>query len=253
MVALVAFAAVSFASPGLDVQSLVRMVAGAGRNRNNRTAWMIRTANSLIDAGPDRALAAFRANDAGGRGHGDLDAADLMRLVFQPAPTLPTGPIFPPYPEPNVMKKELRTHFLKSPRFPMIVVEDVPFTLVLGGYIGAGGWPFPTLKDYERYPLGTKRLVPSNDPFLACEKLIASDQWPFPKHSKSDRRFAIPYRENEGNVMRQVLELVSDVYRPVTDLDSDGSNGIDLPKFHRGFLKLHAHWDDRLQRYVKGT
>lgn len=232
--------------PEGQFRRLIRLIGGESRGRYDEAAWRLRSANALIDAGHDGAVSALQICESLESPTLEGNIGDLMTLIFE----VPDPPGYPVGPEPDIFKPALKPTFRKESRFPMIVYEDIPFVFSLGSSFSTG--PGRTyLPQFKPFPIRTKRLRPPDDPFLACERLVASDLWPFPDHARADERFRRPYKEQLGFAMQQVLQLVFDVYQPVDYRSEFPGNGLDLAKFHRGFLKVHAHWDDKLQRYVR--
>jgi len=231
-----------------ELRSTLRKIGGEDRGKYDRTTWLVRTANALIDLGTAKAVFVLTECERVSKPYdGPADIGSLERVVFE----VPYPPGYPQDREPDAMPTELKPAFRKDPRFPMILFEDIPYEFSLGFYVGFVGTPASYKFDYHHYRVRSNRLRPPDDPFLSCERLIASDWWPFPDHAKADERFRGPYKEQAGFALGTVLSLVSDVYQPVDYRSEWPGNGLDLEKFHQGYLKVKAHWGDRRQRYVR--
>ncbi len=120
------------------------------------------------------------------------------------------------------------------PRFPIVLVDDVPLMLVegytIGSYLSLKGNPTPVERDLEFFRRNghfrSKALVPSNDPLGALMHLVESTQWIY-----ADSKLAEPgvfsFGDTETNkreksmLMEQLLRLIDSVYRLPTDAYGD--------------------------------
>lgn len=238
--------------PEADLQRIMRQLYQGSERRTPRydPLWVIRSVNMLIPLGIDKVCFAIEqyGRVLGGYVYGDQDLFWALRTLFEP----PDPPGFMPVPMIGAIYPTPPKDLRKSPRFPMEIVDDVPFNLLRGvSMAGVPESPFWALSYYRKYKLRTNPLVPPNDPFLAYEKLLKSKEWPWPGHTKAEDRFTIPYEEDEGFALKQVLMMVRRVYQPVDFRVPTGVNGLDFPKFHKGFLALGVRWDPVLQQYVR--
>lgn len=111
------------------------------------------------------------------------------------------------------------------PRFPVALVDDIPFMLV-GGYVLAGmATPMEDVLKFFRTNghLHSHALMPGNDPLAALKHLTTSTQWIY-----ADSRLAqsggisfgdeITNEREKAMLMEQLLRLIDSVYRLPTDV-----------------------------------
>ena len=138
-------------------------------------AAAVRAVNRLLAAGPAAALDALRsrARDAT-TGPEQGDVLVLCRLAFDPAPGAVLPPLLAGVPD-VVVPEDAEAEW---PRFPLALVDDVPFLLVRGYLVG--GLAEPPAEHVERCTragqLRTRPLSPA-PPLAAVAALLGSDAW----------------------------------------------------------------------------
>jgi hypothetical protein len=144
------------------------------------------------------------------------------------------------------------------PTYPMMIVEDVPVSLMrLRGGSGSPQSPYQYLvEESKNWDIRPTTLRPPDDPFGVYRKVIDSELWPDRDEPMQTEGFTIRFNLSGGRVLRQILLLVSAVYKPnglPDPLDPSASiNGFDFDKYRADFLKLGAKWDEAKQDYVIG-
>jgi hypothetical protein len=133
------------------------------------------------------------------------------------------------------------------PRFPIVIVDDIPF-IFFGGF--RSDTPPPPIStdivEFRRFgKVRTSVLRPPDDPFLSFKNLRESKEWGYIAASNERPDF------NEGDYLRQVLALVRTVYDPPEARRSNIILSLETyDRHHQAFLQTGAHWDERLQMYV---
>jgi hypothetical protein len=210
---------------------------GAPHGVTNDPLHLIRVANYLQPLGKTRALAVVEEY---GRVC-DLTVDEtwlflLLRTLFevpQPPgymPALHIGALFPPAPNDP----------LRWPRYPIVIVDDIPFSFLFGVAVGE----FPAhIGDHVAYfrahgRMRANLLTPPDDPFVAYDRLL--------EHAPG------AISSDEGRTFRQVLALVRTAYDPPEAQQIVASEQPkDYARYHREYLATVAHWDARLQIYVR--
>src|SRR5262249_29503608 len=102
------------------------------------------------------------------------------------------------------------------PTFPILVIDDVPLSLYRGVTLFGLAEPFGMyVRDESKFwTINPHRLRPPDDPFLTYEKAIRSKQWPYKRFDASKKPDQIPYLEDQGNLLEEILKLVRTAYRP---------------------------------------
>ncbi len=215
--------------------------------------WLIQAGNSLIAAGKDKALAAIQEFDQITRirpyDGGVQGCHWLMRTIFE----VPEDPGF--FPCPRIGAYFIPQNRKDSPRHPIILVDDVPFSIFTGALLR--GSPEPVSYDLKYFRancrIRTTPLMPPDDPFESYQKMLKSRIWPYPPFDpKAKTSYIVPYAEEEGYALKSLLYLVRTAYRPekMGTYEDAYINGLDFDKFHQGFLATGAHWDPVRQMYV---
>jgi hypothetical protein len=151
-------------------------------------------------------------------------------------------------PEPKDMKL--------LPRFPIIIQDDIPL-LLADGYSGFGEVQRPDehLPYFRKHgTLRGKPLAPTDTPFAALDRLVASPQWLFAgKDSADDEHFNA---EREKIMLgNQILRLMDSVFRVEPDivdnlLPMDDEDAPKRKKIIREASKLRFRWDAKLSQYT---
>ena len=210
------------------------------------TLWRIRVGNDLIGLGADKALAVaqeFRRVDFARQDDG-IHISCVLRAIFLPRNGEKALPQMPFIQSP--FKKEPSI----SPRYPVAVIDDVPFVIGEYGPFDAADPLGDTIHQMTGLGIRSSPLRPPDDPFLAYKDLMNSPQWLY--HGQREPRFTVPYTEKDGYMLKQVLQIVRDAYVPHYEGDPDYINGLDADRYHAEFLKLGIRWDTEKQAYVPG-
>jgi hypothetical protein len=132
----------------------------------------------------------------------------------------------------------------RAPRFPVVIIDDVPFSM-LDGAMGAGT-PQPVSEHVEYFQKhGTFRgskLRPADDPYPSFKKLLKSAEWRVVHDPIYEEFYA-------RRVLPQVLSLVRTAYTPPKPRDYVKLS--DYDRYHDGFRATGARWNDELQMYVR--
>lgn len=202
--------------------------------------WLVQAANTLIPLGKSRALAVvleFSRLDGRSGYPQTNDLFFLLRVMFE----VPNPPGYMRVPALGYGLSSGPVDQQAMPRFPVAVVDDVPFSL--WDFAMMAGSP-ERIESHVKYfaescTLRSTRLRPPDDPFLAYQSLVQSSQW---SASKAD-----------DSALRDVLMLVRSVYRPKEFRNlRQRVNTSDDGRYHAEFLTSHAHWDEQSQTYVRG-
>ena len=215
---------------------------------NNDPLHLIRVTNYLQPLGKEKALAIIgeycRIHDF------DVDETWLfllLRTLFdvpQPPghmPDLLIGAMSPGPPKDRT----------RIPRFPIVIIDDVPFSLLWGVMLAGEAEPVTRHVEYFRKH-GTMRaakLRPPDDPYPSFRKLLRSKEWADTVQADDDSLWVSSITEH---TLLQVLALGRTAYdppearQPFADLGTS-----DYDRHHKGFLKTGARWDEKLQMYVR--
>jgi hypothetical protein len=155
----------------------------------------------------------------------------ILRALFEVPksghfPAMPVGEPFPGMDgNPNLV-----------PRFPLIIVDDIPLTLVQG-YLVAGGAGLPPDFAFFRDSCKWRQrpLLPTSRPFSVLEKIIASDWWVEPIDSQSIKT----------GLILQLCRLTSTVYQPRVSKHADS-----LADILNETKSLDIHWNPVANCYV---
>lgn len=239
--------------PEEQLRRTIRLLGNrAPRSRTHDPLWVIRCVNALVSMGKENAIFCleqyFRVGSPAPYDESELFW--IMRSLFE----IPNPPGYMKIPAIGAMSPAPPDDLAMTPRFPIFIVDDVPFTLLTG--ITLGGFPEPPLWAlrgyYSKWPMREQPLVPPDDPFTSMKKLRSSPQWPCSSQEEEqlNSRFAVPYDEHGGFILDQVLMLVRHTYQPFDRRLGVYVNGLDFEKYHGEFLKLGARWDLETQNYV---
>lgn len=239
------------------VDALRQMDRAAPNQRRTRSdsLRLVQVSNLLINKGQAKALAILKEYCRIGPtnygfyawgGPNDDWMFWMVRVAFtskRPGGVFPVPSIGATLPAPP---SDLR----RWPTYPVMIVDDVPICLFQGadlaGFPEQFGWYLDA--HAKEWTLRKKTLKPPIDPFLAFKKVIASTNWPWPASKDDNDRSWV----EEGFVLREILTLVRGAYQPKhEDLAEDSIDGRDYEKYHREFLALRCHWDERRQEYVR--
>jgi hypothetical protein len=214
----------------------------------NDPLQLIRAINFLQPTGKEKALAIIGeyARIAGP----EVDQTWLfllLRTLFE----IPTPPGYMPELFIGAMVPPPPKDRKRIPRFPVVIVDDIPFSLLWG--VALAGVPEPASRHVEYFrehgTLRSNHLRPPDDPYLSFKKLLASGEWAYMSETAGDARNLSGY---EGHTLLQVLALARTAYDP-----PEAREPFAYPKpehyarYHAAFIATGARWDDRLQMYVR--
>lgn len=137
------------------------------------------------------------------------------------------------------------------PRFPVVIVDDIPFSLLWG--VTLGGRPQPVI-DHVKYfrkhgTLRTGRLQPPDDPYPSLKKLLASAEWKAMAGANASPRMLANYT---GHTLLQVLAMGRTAYDPPKARQPFAYPKMaDFDRHHAAFLDTGARWDEAKQIYVR--
>jgi hypothetical protein len=223
---------------------------------------LIRIVNTLQPLGKEKALAAIgeyiRVSDAWSffespRGGMFLVLRTLFDLPDNADPYSAGGfgaPVPPPPKDPN-----------RIPRYPIVVVDDIPLMLASGYELEGMATPMETFVEFYQVH-GTIRshpLVPGNDPLAAVSHLVKSRQWIYSDLSLQDTNYAMIFPDQDvreqAMLMEQLLRLTDSVYRMPADalgnrLPCGEPPDLAWQKVVSDVSALKIKWDPRQNRYV---
>ena len=224
------------------LRALLQLIDRAG---NNNPLDLIRIVNALQPLGKDKALAAIseylrvasRYDDHEMIGHGVFL---ILRLLFE----VPEDPGYMPRmmvggPQPAEPKDPKIL-----PRFPLVLIDDIPLNLVYGYALGGEAEPAAQHVDYFRKygKLREHPLHPTDDPLSVMARIQNSPQWLYgSKPGTGDYEMGPKFLAN------QLLALVDSVYwvpeyngARISGEHFDRQNWERITKM---FAQLHVKWD----------
>lgn len=214
----------------------------------NDPLHLIRVVNYLQPQGKEKALAII-----GEYARISNPAVDttwvflLLRTLFD----IPNPPGWMPEMYIGAMSPQPPKDRSRIPRFPLIIMEDIPFSALWGVMLAGEAEPVSIHVEYFRKhgTLRAKRLHPPDDPFLAFKELLASKEWATVREAEKETRRVNGY---EGHTLLQVLHLVRTAYDPPEARQPFASpEPTDYDRYHQAFLRASVHWDESLQMYVR--
>jgi hypothetical protein len=140
----------------------------------------------------------------------------------------------------------------KIPRFPLVIVDDIPFSLLKGARMLGRPLPISYHVEYfqEQGTIRVGNLAPPDDPYPSFKTLLASKEWAAMAEPKVNARRIDEYT---GHTFRQVLALGRTAYDPPEARRQHADLQLrDFDRHHELFLKAGARWDEGLQLYVRG-
>jgi len=204
---------------------------------------LIRAVNAVQPLGKDRALTALaeylRVTDEDSllsRSQGFL----ILRALFELPPEQKR------FPDLHVGSLGGHEISVPTPRYPLLIVGDVPFLMVTSW--GIGGEPESVEEDLPYFrdhcQIRSAPLVPGNDPLAIYDKLLSeAPNW----RGADDQRVLID----------QLLRMVDTVYRPFGKLGpeqncyaSESDFDAELRRIRSDLGSLDLRWDPKNTRYV---
>lgn len=238
--------------PGIISEPELRRAMGAIYEKHEFDLYsdplgLIRATNYLYNLGTDKTRAVLKeVSRVGGSG---IEGYWLFWLAFTVF-DVPSPPGFFDTPRIGALSPQPPARRTSSPRFPIILIDDVPFSVSVG--LSINGLP-ETFGGYmDRLPRMTlvrsSPLRPPDDPFTALLKLIRSREWAL---IYIDYGVKIPMGDASQSLL-EVLQLVRTAYPTKEGKSFLGSvDWKDFERYHQEYLKLGARWDEKLQCYVR--
>ena len=236
--------------PEAETRRILRMIEHLkGYDSSNDPLRVIQVVNALQPLGKWGALAVideFLRVEDWSYGDGQDGLFVVVRCLFE----IPKQPgYFPPMlvgaPSPEPPKDPRR-----SPRFPVVLYRDIPFSRINGYRLG--GFPEPLewhLKPYrESGTIRAHPLHPPDNPLEVIDALVASSEWP---DWGSDKAWG------KSVSREQALRLVDPVYRVEESEFNTRLTGYytdQEPQWRthlRQFAKVKARWDSVQNTYVR--
>jgi hypothetical protein len=229
-----------------DIDALV--IAGRTKHSTNDQCdplWLIRMTNQLQPMGKEKGLSLVCELATRRVSVGDQIGDDLYWLInllhdvpaesgFIPPPRI--GAISPSPPkDPKAM-----------PRWPLFLARDVPLSAVMS--IGLGGEAEPVVSYAKRVAAVAEwrkgKLYPPSDPYATGEAVEATDT------------YRTLFSDNGGglteSIAYQLERLTRTAYRPYATPRNRMTGTEAMNLFHMQFGETKAHWDSKLQLYVRG-
>ena len=215
----------------------------------NDPLHLIRVANYLRRLGKPKALAIVGEY---GRIHDVAVNETWLFLLLRTLFDVPTPPGYMPdmiigATSPRPPKKQT-----EIPRFPIVIVDDIPFSLLWGVRLLGRAQPIGQHVEYFG-KLGTIRsndLRPPDDPYPSFTKLLASKEWRVMATAEGDAHSVDNYARH---TFLQLLALGRTAYDPPMARQPFADPEIsEYDEHHREFLRSGAKWNEKLQMYARG-
>jgi hypothetical protein len=239
------------ATPEQEARRILRLIDRLqGCESRHDPLRVVQVVNALQPLGKEGALAVIddylrfsRSPFASGEG-GLLVVVRCLFEVPEPPGHFPPMGLGAPYPDPP---EDLR----RSPRFPVVLYQDIPFVGILGySLFGAPERLATHLTPYrERGKIRTRPLAPPDNPLEIIDQLVSLPEWP----DWDDQPDAGRWIARE-----QALRLVDPVYPVERDSFDERLSGDDHDRERQwrahaaGFAAVNARWDPVLDTYVAG-
>jgi hypothetical protein len=214
----------------------------------NDPLHLIRVANYLQPLGKEKALAIIdeycRIHEPG------LDETWLF-LVLRTLFEVPQPPGYMPPMGIGAMTPAPPKDRVHIPRFPIVIIDDVPFSLLR--HVMLAGVPEPATRHVEYFrkhgTIRAGKLRPPDDPYPSFQNLLKSKEWAKIAKADGDPLWISAYAEH---TFLQVLALGRTAYDPPEARQPFADPSItDYERHHRSFLETGARWDEKLQMYVR--
>ena len=196
---------------------------------------LIQSANAIIPLGTVKALAVLRESDriVPGWSEGGDFLFWLVRTAFRGKKP---GYVFP-VPMIGAMSPVHPKVLSKWPTYPLVNIANFPFLIYYGATLAGHPEPFDMYAETnaKNWEVLDKKLIPPNDPFPLYKEVLQTKVMPFGDREK-------------GVIRSTILRSVRNAIKPSRD-DWDESR---FESVHKEFLRLKAHWDYRLEIYVRG-
>jgi hypothetical protein len=171
----------------------------------------------------------------------------LLRVLFEvPSPPgyMPEMIIGRMCPEPPEERKRI-------PRFPIMIVDDVPFSLLWG--VSLAGQPQPIGQHIDYFQthgkIRDRDLRPPDDPYPSLKKLFTSEEWNYVTKTSGRSRLIESFT---SRTFLQLLALCRTAYDPPESRQpTEQPSMADYDLHHKAFVGIGARWDAKLQLYVR--
>lgn len=212
----------------------------------NDPLQLVRVANYLRPRGKTKALAIIgeygRIRDV------SVDETWLfllLRTLFE----VPSPPRHMPDMLIGAMSPKPPKERTRIPRFPIVIVHDIPFSLLWGVNLAGEAQPISQHVDYfqKHGTIRARDLRPPDDPYPSFQKLLASKEWAYMVEAEGNRSVDIA-----GHTLLQLLALGRTAYDPPEARQPFAyPKTSDYDRHHKLFLSAGARWDDKLQLYIR--
>lgn len=209
---------------------------------------LIRVANYLRPRGKAKALAIIgeygRVHDVGVR---ETWLFLLLRTLFE----VPVPPGHMPDMRIGAMSPKPPQDRTRIPRFPIVIVDDIPFSLLWGVILAGEAQPISQHIDYfhKHGTIRARNLRPPDDPYPSFKRLLASKEWIYMAEAEGDAHWVDNYA---GHTLLQLLALGRTAYDPPQARQPFAyPKTSDYDRYHKSFLRAGARWDERLQLYIR--
>lgn len=209
---------------------------------------VIQVVNSLLPLGKDKALAVMeeylRVCSGWWPGSAEGGLFLVLRVLFE----VPADPGYMPPMYVGAISPEAPKDPKRLPHYPLVVVDDIPLSLVASYFLGGEAERVESHLKYfrEHGRLRTKPLTPPADPLAVFDRAWASVSFMFPEKQAAWGKLLL---------MNQFLRLVDSVYRRKTDVDglkfrTDGDPDPGWRKIAGDLRKLGIRWNVDKARYT---
>jgi hypothetical protein len=243
-------AALRFIYPGANFGGAKRLnEIPIGGNRTCDPLHLIRVSNYLQVMGKPKAMTVLQEYHRLGAGLDDQNwLFFLLRTLFE----VPTSPGSMPDLRIGMMVPPPPTDPKMIPRFPIVLVDDIPFSLIWGTSLIGQAEPLSIQLEYFRRvgKIRRQKFFPPTDPYLSYEHLLGSKEWGYVIQTlkKAER-----IRDQQGAVLLQVIALTRTVYdSPEAQRADPVPDPSEYGRHHANFLRTTARWNESLQLYVRG-
>jgi hypothetical protein len=221
---------------------------GPEQSGYNDPLHLIRVTNYLQPLGKEKALAIV---DEYGRTHDTTVDETWLFLLLRTLFDVPQPPGYMPEMHIGAMVPPPPKDRTRIPRFPIVIVDDIPFSLLWGVWLFGEPEPISRHVEYFRQhgTIRVRKLRPPDDPYPSFQELLASPEWADIAKAEDSSRWLSNYA---GHTLLQVLTLGRTAYDPPEARQPFAyPDTSDYDQHHQDFLKTGARWDENLQMYVR--
>jgi hypothetical protein len=211
---------------------------------------LIRIANKLIALGGPKALSTLREYERATDSDTNVLVPVLLILL-----TVPSKTGYVDVPSPGVAYPPLPFKRASSPRFPIFLIDDIPFWEAIPPNVG-GAYRFDTVNFLfgldSKTPIRSRLLRPPDDPFPSLKHLLSSKLWPYPAGPNAPNTSwsrAFPEAAPTNEIQDMVMSMISPASMGFPN--APDMSDVGFKKLHKEFIRAGGHWDPKLQDYVR--